>query len=147
MQTGSSRQSGPSRGRTGGPRGRTGGPRGRTGGPRGAGGRGGPGGRSQGGFRGGRGGGEGRGGDFRSRGRDNNDERGSRVFRKKVCRFKSGKILLPDYKDVELLRKFITEKGKIIPRRITGTSSKYQRQIAAIIKRSRHAGLIPFQAD
>ncbi len=75
------------------------------------------------------------------------DDRDGKLFRKKVCRFSSGKIALPDFKDVELLKKYITEKGKIIPRRITGTSSKYQRLLAAIIKRSRHASLLPFQAD
>ena len=60
-------------------------------------------------------------------------ERGGRTFRKKVCRFSSGKVPLPNYKDTEALKKFVTEKGKIIPRRITGTSAKYQRQIAAIV--------------
>ena len=52
-----------------------------------------------------------------------------------------------DYKDIELLRKFITERGKILPRRLTGTSLKYQRKLAQAIKRARHLGLMPYVAD
>jgi small subunit ribosomal protein S18 len=66
---------------------------------------------------------------------------------KKVCRFTQNKIKYIDYKDVKLLQKYVTEQGKIIPKRITGTSSKYQRQLAIAIKRARHMALLPYVAD
>lgn len=69
----------------------------------------------------------------------------NRAFRrKKVCYFTSNKIETIDYKDVELLRKFITESGKIVPSRITGTKAKFQRQLAAAIKLARFVGLLPY---
>ena len=64
--------------------------------------------------------------------------------RKKVCYFTSNNITHIDYKDVELLKKFISERGKILPRRVTGTSAKYQRQLTKAIKRSRHMALLPY---
>jgi small subunit ribosomal protein S18 len=66
---------------------------------------------------------------------------------KKVCRFTEMGIKYIDYKDVKLLQKFITEQGKIIPKRITGTSAKYQRQLSVAIKRARHLALLPFVSD
>ncbi len=66
---------------------------------------------------------------------------------KKVCRFTEMGIKYIDYKDVKLLQKFTTEQGKIIPKRITGTSAKYQRQLAIAIKRARHLALLPYVAD
>ncbi|BDQ04077.1 MAG: 30S ribosomal protein S18 [Ignavibacterium sp.] len=66
---------------------------------------------------------------------------------KKTCRFTEAGIKYIDYKDVKLLQKFITEQGKIIPKRITGTSAKYQRQLAIAIKRARHMALLPYVAD
>jgi small subunit ribosomal protein S18 len=66
---------------------------------------------------------------------------------KKVCRFTQNNIKYIDYKNVKLLQKFITEQGKIIPKRITGTSSKYQRQLALAIKRARHMALLPYVSD
>ncbi len=66
---------------------------------------------------------------------------------KKVCRFTQNNVLYIDYKDVKLLQKFITEQGKIIPKRITGTSSKYQRELAKAIKRARHMALLPYVSD
>jgi small subunit ribosomal protein S18 len=66
---------------------------------------------------------------------------------KKVCRFTQNKVLYIDYKDVKLLQKFTNEQGKIIPKRITGTSSKYQRELAKAIKRARHMALLPYAAD
>ncbi|HBI2242746.1 TPA: 30S ribosomal protein S18, partial [Listeria monocytogenes] len=57
--------------------------------------------------------------------------------RKKVCYFTSNGITHIDYKDVELLKKFVSERGKILPRRVTGTSAKYQRKLTVAIKRSR----------
>ena len=71
----------------------------------------------------------------------------SRVFRKKQCRFCAEKMALPSYRDAEFLLKFLTEKGKIIPRRITGNCSKHQRVLARAIKRCRHSALIAFQME
>ena len=66
---------------------------------------------------------------------------------KKVCRFTQNNIKYIDYKDVKLLQRYVTEQGKIIPKRITGTSSKYQRELALAIKRARHMALLPYVAD
>ncbi|HAK1072485.1 TPA: 30S ribosomal protein S18, partial [Listeria monocytogenes] len=63
--------------------------------------------------------------------------------RKKVCYFTSNGITHIDYKDVELLKKFVSERGKILPRRVTGTSAKYQRKLTVAIKRSRQMALLP----
>lgn len=67
--------------------------------------------------------------------------------RKKVCYFTKNKITEIDYKDVELLQKFISEKGKILPRRVTGTCAKYQRPLAIAIKRARHMALLPYVVE
>lgn len=64
--------------------------------------------------------------------------------RRKTCRLCGDKIERVDYKDVELLRSFTTERGKIIPRRISGNCAKHQRQITVAIKRSRNIALMPF---
>lgn len=64
--------------------------------------------------------------------------------RKKVCYFTSNGITHIDYKDVDLLRKFISERGKILPRRVTGTSAKYQRRLTVAVKRARTMALLPF---
>lgn len=66
---------------------------------------------------------------------------------KKVCRFTQNNIKYIDYKDVKLLQRYVTEQGKIIPKRITGTRSKYQRELAIAIKRARHMALLPYVAD
>lgn len=66
---------------------------------------------------------------------------------KKYCRFKKHGIKYIDYKDPDFLRKFLNDQGKILPRRITGTSLKYQRQLSVAIKRARHLGLLPFVTD
>lgn len=73
--------------------------------------------------------------------------RKQRTSRKKVCYFTKNKIEYIDYKDVELLSKFISPNGKIIPRRVTGTKAKYQRMLATAIKRSREMALIPYVKD
>jgi len=87
----------------------------------------------------------------RERGERDRDREGAgprgRFFRKKVCRFCSEKVPFVDYKDVERLAKFLTEKGKIIGRRITGNCAKHQRALAHAIKRSRHVALLPFQTE
>ncbi|MCZ2357039.1 MAG: 30S ribosomal protein S18 [Bacteroidia bacterium] len=67
--------------------------------------------------------------------------------RKKYCRFKKAGIKYIDYKDPDFLLKFINEQGKILPRRLTGTSLKYQRRLSTAIKRARHLALLPFVAD
>ena len=69
------------------------------------------------------------------------------IKKKKYCRFKKNKIKYIDYKDPEFLKKFLNEQGKILPRRITGTSLKYQRRVSKAIKRSRHLAMLPYVAD
>ncbi|HIF48694.1 MAG TPA: 30S ribosomal protein S18 [Cytophagales bacterium] len=66
---------------------------------------------------------------------------------KKFCRFKKSGIKYIDYKDSDFLKQFINDQGKILPRRITGTSLKYQKKVAQAIKRARHLGLLPFSTD
>ena len=70
-----------------------------------------------------------------------------RVGRKKVCYFTKNNITKIDYKDVELLKRYISQNGKILPRRVTGTSAKYQRMLATAIKRARQMALLPYVAD
>jgi len=69
------------------------------------------------------------------------------VKRKKYCRFKISGIKYIDYKDPDFLLKFVNEQGKLLPRRLTGTSLKYQRKVAQAVKRSRHLALMPYVAD
>lgn len=68
-----------------------------------------------------------------------------RFGRRKECYFKANKVIWIDYKDHDLLRRFITERGKILPRRITGTSSKYQRMLTKAIKLARQLALLPYK--
>jgi len=70
-----------------------------------------------------------------------------RIPRKKVCAFCQNKQEVIDYKDAANLKKYITEKGKILPRRMTGVCAKHQRLLATAIKRARVANLLPFKAD
>ncbi|HMO39252.1 MAG TPA: 30S ribosomal protein S18 [Saprospiraceae bacterium] len=67
--------------------------------------------------------------------------------RKKYCRFRKFGIKHIDYKDADFLLQFINEQGKILPRRITGNSLKYQRKVATAIKRARHLALLPYVSD
>jgi small subunit ribosomal protein S18 len=69
------------------------------------------------------------------------------VSKKKYCRFKKSGIKYIDYKDADFLLKFVNEQGKILPRRLTGTSLKYQRKVSTAIKRARHLALMPYVAD
>ena len=69
------------------------------------------------------------------------------IKKKKYCRFKKAKIKYIDYKDTEFLKKFLNEQGKILPRRITGTSVKYQKKVATAVKRARHLALLPYLTD
>jgi small subunit ribosomal protein S18 len=69
----------------------------------------------------------------------------SRFFRrKKYCRFTAEGITEIDYKDLNLLKQYVSESGKIVPSRITGTRAKYQRQLASAIKRARFLALLPY---
>lgn len=74
---------------------------------------------------------------------------GESIFAKKrkSCPFTASKVETIDYKDIETLRQFITERGKILPRRITGVSHYYQNLLKQAIKRARHMALIPFVAE
>ena len=84
-----------------------------------------------------------------SEGREDDREgrsKGKTFFRKKVCRFCANKAKI-DYKDADALRRYMTERGKILPRRITGTCAKHQREVAKAIKRARTISLLPFVAD
>ena len=65
----------------------------------------------------------------------------------KYCRFKKMGIKYIDYKDPDYLLKFVNEQGKILPRRLTGTSLKFQRKVSTAIKRARHLALLPYQSD
>ena len=68
-------------------------------------------------------------------------------IKKKYCRFKRSGIKYVDYKDPDFLIKFVNEQGKILPRRLTGTSLKYQRKVSIAVKRARHLALMPYVAD
>ena len=67
--------------------------------------------------------------------------------RKKVCSFCVDRVDLIDYKDVAKLRRFISERAKILPRRVTGTCAHHQRELTVAIKRARHLALLPFSSD
>ena len=69
------------------------------------------------------------------------------VKKKKYFRFRKARIKFIDYKDPEFLKKFLNEQGKILPRRITGTSVKFQRKVATAVKRARHLALLPYVTD
>ena len=69
------------------------------------------------------------------------------VRKKKYCRFKKAGIKYVDYKDPEFLKKFLNEQGKILPRRLTGTSLKFQRKVSQAIKRARSLALLPYVTD
>ncbi|MDX1364019.1 MULTISPECIES: 30S ribosomal protein S18 [Arenibacter] len=66
---------------------------------------------------------------------------------KKYCRFKKSGIKYVDYKDPDFLMKLVNEQGKLLPRRLTGTSLKYQRKVAVAVKRARHLALMPYVGD
>jgi small subunit ribosomal protein S18 len=73
--------------------------------------------------------------------------KGGRAKRRKVCYFTSNNITNIDFKDTELLKRFVSERGKILPRRVTGTSAKYQRKLTIAIKRARQMALLPYVAE
>ena len=88
--------------------------------------------------------------DMQMDGREGEDRRGGGkgkiFFKKKVCRFCIQKMKI-DYKDSDTLRRFITERGKILPRRITGTCANHQRALALSIKQARSIALLPYVAE
>ena len=80
--------------------------------------------------------------------RDNQRKKSySGARRKKVCQFCADKETVVDYKYVETLKKYVTERGKILPRRITGTCAMHQRAVTTAVKRARTVALMPFDAD
>ena len=70
-----------------------------------------------------------------------------RKARKKVCGFCVDKVETLDYKDIARLRRYMSERGKILPRRVTGTCARHQRELTVAIKRARHLALLPYTAD
>ncbi|MDE3057452.1 MAG: 30S ribosomal protein S18 [Bacteroidota bacterium] len=80
-------------------------------------------------------------------GRERRERREAQVRKVRTCRFCDTKEIYIDYKDEKKLHRFITEQGKIIPKRITGTCAKHQRQLVLAIKRARHLALLPFVSD
>jgi len=93
-----------------------------------------------------RGGGRGKGkGKFaKGKGKDTRGGRGQLFRRKRFCRFTAEKVKQIDYKDIGVLKEFINENGKIIPARITGTKSRFQRQLGVAIMRARFLALLPY---
>jgi len=88
--------------------------------------------------------GKGRGKGAKGKGRDTRGGRGQLFRRRKFCRFTAEGIKEVDYKDVNLLKDFINENGRIIPARITGTKARYQRQLSVAINRARFLALLPY---
>ncbi len=68
-------------------------------------------------------------------------------IKKKYCRFRKHGIKYIDYKDSDFLLKFVNEQGKILPRRLTGTSAKFQKKVATAVKRARHLAMLPYVTD
>jgi small subunit ribosomal protein S18 len=92
----------------------------------------------------------------RQRGYDNDDDQdrrgggrggGRRLHRRRVCRFCIDKVDLIDFKDVRLLQNYLPERGKILPRRISGSCASHQRMLAEAIKRARNIALLPYTTD
>ena len=82
---------------------------------------------------------------FKKKDDDKKKRRGGGMFkRRKFCRFTADKVDMVDYKDVEVLKEFIVENGKIMPARLTGTKAHYQRQLGVAVKRARYLALLPY---
>ncbi len=91
-----------------------------------------------------------RGGDRGDRGGDRGDrggDRGRAGARRRGCEFCIDKIEVPDYKDVTLMRRYVTDRGKLDPRRKAGTCAKHQRKVAVAVKRARHLALLPYTSE
>jgi small subunit ribosomal protein S18 len=78
---------------------------------------------------------------------EKNDRRPNKKGRRKVCSFCVDKVECIDYKDVNKLNKFTSDRAKILPRRVTGTCAKHQRELTTAIKRARHIAILPYTAD
>lgn len=78
---------------------------------------------------------------------DKGDRRPNKKGRKKVCAFCVDKVEAIDYKDAAKLRRFMSDRAKILPRRVTGTCAYHQRELTTAIKRARHIALLPYTAD
>lgn len=78
---------------------------------------------------------------------DRDNRRVGRKGRKKVCAFCVDKVDYIDYKDIAKLRRYLSERAKILPRRVTGTCAHHQRELTVAIKRARHLALLPFSSD
>ena len=78
---------------------------------------------------------------------DKKKKKKKRYVRKKICRFTAEGVAYIDYKDMKTLRNMVSERGKIIPRRVTGTSARFQRQLTIAIKRARYMALMPYTVD
>ena len=79
--------------------------------------------------------------------RPERDNRRNRKSRKKVCTFCVDKVETIDYKDISKLRRYLSERAKILPRRVTGTCARHQRGLTVAIKRARHLALLPYTSD
>lgn len=84
---------------------------------------------------------------FEKTDRPERPSRGGRKGRRKVCQFCVDKVEYIDYKDVARLRRFMSERAKILPRRVTGTCARHQRELTVAIKRARQIALLPFVSD
>ena len=82
-----------------------------------------------------------------NRKRSNGKDKSFRRPRKKVCQFCADKSIEIDYKNVEQLKRFVSEKGKILPRRVTGNCAKHQRVVVEAVKRARHIAILPYAAN
>ncbi len=78
---------------------------------------------------------------------DRDNRRNGRKGRKKVCNFCLDKVEVIDYKDIARLRRYISERAKILPRRVTGTCARHQRNLTIAIKRARYLALLPYTSD
>ena len=80
-------------------------------------------------------------------GHERDKRRGGRKSRKKVCAVCVDKVEVIDYKDISRLRRFVSERAKILPRRVTGTCARHQRELTVAIKRARYLALMPYTSD
>ncbi len=88
-------------------------------------------------------------GNFKKNNRNSSDDDNVRIRKpkRKVCAYCADKNLVIDYKQVEKLKKYVSEKGKILPRRVTGLCAKHQRDLTIAVKRARHIALLPFTME
>jgi len=84
---------------------------------------------------------------IRERDNKKDGKREAKIRKRKTCWFTENKIAHVDYKDEKLLRRFINERGKIVSRKVSGTSARHQRELAIAVKRARHLALLPFVAE